>query len=187
MATVAKWSIADYHKMIAAGILCDRRIQLIDGELIEMSPEGVAHAAYGGSIVDYLRQVMNGDAWIREAHPITLSNSPHSRASEPEPDIAIVKLPKSKYFQSHPTPSDIYWLVEISDTTLTYDLTKKQEIYAAAGIPEYWIVDIKDKKLIVFTQPQDSRYLTKSELTTGTVYPLSFPQVAISVKQLFAT
>lgn len=181
MATVAKWSIADYHKMIAAGILRDRRIQLIDGELIEMSPEGVAHAAYGGSIVDYLRQVINGHAWIREAHPITLSNS------EPEPDIAIVQLPKSKYFQSHPIPLDIYWLVEISDTTLTYDLTKKQEIYAAAGIPEYWVVDVKDKKLTTFTQPQDSSYLTKSELTTGIINTINFPQVAISIERLFAT
>ena len=181
MATLAKWSIADYHKMIAAGILSGRNIQLIDGELVEMSPEGIIHAAYGGSIADCLRQVMNEHAWIREAHPIILSNS------EPEPDIAIVELPKSKYFQSHPVPADIYWLVEISDTTLTYDLTKKQEIYAAAGISEYWVVDIKDQKLIVFTQPQDSRYLSKSELTTGIVNPLSFPQVAISVKQLFTT
>ncbi|GAB4525272.1 MAG: Uma2 family endonuclease [Pleurocapsa sp.] len=181
MATLAKWSIADYHKMIAAGILQDRHIQLIDGELIEMSPEGVAHAAYGGSIADYLRQTLHNLAWIREAHPITLSNS------EPEPDIAIVQLPKSKYFQSHPTPLDIYWLMEISDTTLAYDLTKKREIYAAAAIPEYWVADIKDKKLTVFTQPQNNSYKTKLELATGTVNPISFPQVAISIKRLFAT
>ena len=120
MVNLAKWSIADYHKMIEAGILRDRNIQLIDGELVEMSPEGVIHAAYGGSVADYLRQVLVGKAWIREAHPIILANS------EPEPDIAIVKLPKSKYFQNHPTPQDIFWLIEISDTILAYDLGKKK-------------------------------------------------------------
>ena len=82
MVAIAKWSVADYHKMIEAGILRDRNIQLIDGELIEMSPEGVTHAAYGGSIADYLREVLKGKVWIREAHPITINNS------EPEPDIA---------------------------------------------------------------------------------------------------
>ena len=155
MVTLAKWSIADYHKMIEAGIISDRNIQLIDGELVEMSPEGVIHAAYGGSIADYLRQILIGKAWIREAHPIILANS------EPEPDIAIVKLPKSRYFQNHPTPQDIFWLIEISDTTLAYDLNKKKEIYALENIQEYWVIDVKNKKLIVFTKPQNNNYFLK--------------------------
>ena len=181
MVAIAKWSIAEYHKMIEAGILRDRSIQLIDGELIEMSPEGVTHAAYGGSIADYLREVLRGKAWIREAHPITLSNS------EPEPDIAIVKLPKNKYFQNHPVPSDIFWLIEISDTTLNYDLNQKKSIYAAANIPEYWVANIREKKLIVFTQPKNSDYTNSSELTSGIIQPGSFPNISISVTQLFAT
>lgn len=181
MVAIAKWSIAEYHKMIATGILRDRRIQLIDGELIEMSPEAVTHAAYGGSIADYLRKVLSGKAWIREAHPITINNS------EPEPDIAIVKLPKNKYFQNHPVASDIFWLIEISDTTLNYDLNKKKSIYAAANVPEYWVANIKEKKLVVFTQPKNNNYLTRSELTTGIIKPSSFPNVSISITQLFAT
>ena len=181
MVTIAKWSIAEYHKMIEAGILSDRNIQLIDGELIEMSPEGVIHAAYGGTIADYLREILKGKAWIREAHPITINNS------EPEPDIAIVKLPKNKYFQNHPIASDIFWLIEISDTTLNYDLNQKKLIYAAANIPEYWVVNIREKKLIVFTQPYNNDYLARSELTTGTIEPFSFPDVSISITQLFAT
>lgn len=179
MVTLAKWSIADYHKMIEAGILRDRNIQLIDGELVEMSPEGVVHAAYGGSVADYLRQTLIGKAWIREAHPIALTNS------EPEPDIAIVQLPKNKYFQNHPTPQDIFWLIEISDTTLTYDLSKKKEIYAAANIAEYWVLDVKDKKLIVFTQPKDNNYFSQSELTQGLIKPVSFSDISISVAKLF--
>ncbi|MDJ0634106.1 MAG: Uma2 family endonuclease [Xenococcaceae cyanobacterium MO_188.B29] len=179
MVNLAKWSIVDYHKMIEAGILRDRNIQLIDGELVEMSPEGVIHAAYGGSVADYLRQVLVGKAWIREAHPIILANS------EPEPDIAIVKLPKSKYFQNHPTPQDIFWLIEISDTTLAYDLGKKKEIYALGNIQEYWILDVKDKQLIVFTKPRNKNYLAQVELSAGLVKPAAFADIAISIAKLF--
>ncbi|BAU63602.1 hypothetical protein STA3757_09680 [Stanieria sp. NIES-3757] len=179
MVSLAKWSITDYHKMIEAGILQNRHIQLIDGELIEMSPEGVIHAAYGGSIADYLRQILIGKAWIREAHPITLTNS------EPEPDLAIVKLPKNKYFQHHPTFQDIYWLIEISDTTLAYDLSKKKEIYATENIQEYWVLDIKNKQLIVFTTPQNNNYLAQLILNKGIVKPIAFPNLSISVEKLF--
>ena len=181
MVTIAKWSIAEYHKMIEAGILGDRNIQLINGELVEMSPEGVIHAAYGGSIADYLREVLRGKAWIREAHPITIDNS------EPEPDIAIVKLPKNKYFQNHPVASDLFCLIEISDTTLNYDLKQKKEIYAAANIPEYWVANVKEKKLVVFTQPNNGDYLNRSELTTGIIKPSSFTNISLSITQLFAT
>ena len=179
MVTLAKWSIADYHKMIEAGILRDRNIQLIDGELVEMSPEGVIHEAYGGSIADYLRQILMGKAWIREAHPIILTNS------EPEPDIAVVKLPKSKYFQNHPTSQDIFWLIEISDTTLAYDLSKKKEIYALENIQKYWVLDVKTKKLIVFTKPRNNNYLSQVEFLEGLIKPVSFPDLEISVAKLF--
>ena len=179
MVALAKWSIADYHKMIEAGVLQDRHIQLIDGELVEMSPEGAIHAAYGGSVADYLRQVMAGKAWIREAHPVTLLNS------EPEPDIAIVTLPKSQYFQHHPTPQDVFWLIEVSDTTLNYDLSKKQEIYALANIQEYWVLNVQDKQLIVLSEPNDNTYLSRSQLSTGLIKPHAFPEIEISVAKLF--
>lgn len=179
MVTLAKWSIADYHKMIEAGILGDRHIQLIDGELVEMSPEDAIHAAYGGSIADYLRQMLMGKAWIREAHPIILLNS------EPEPDIAIVKLPRNKYFQNHPNPQDIFWLIEIADTTLAYDLSKKKEIYALENIQEYWVLNIKKQELIVFTQPENVTYQVQLELSAGIVKPIAFQDLEISVAKLF--
>ena len=130
-------------------------------------------------MADYLRQILSGKAWVREAHPITIDNS------EPEPDIAIVKLPKSKYFQNHPIPQDILWLIEISDTTLAYDLNRKKEIYAAANIAEYWVADVKNAKLTVFTQPRNNNYLAKSEFTTGLIKSVSFSNISISVEKLF--
>ena len=179
MVTLAKWLIADYHKMIEAGILGDRHIKLIDGELVEMSPEGAIHAAYGGSIADYLRQMLMGKAWIREARPIILLNS------EPEPDIAIVQLPRNKYFQNHPNPQDIFWLIEIADTTLAYDLSKKKEIYALENIQEYWVLNIKKQELIVFTQPENGTYQVQLELSAGIVKLIAFQDLEISVAKLF--
>jgi len=179
MVSLAKWSVEDYHKMIAAGILCDRNIQLINGELIQMSPEGFFHAAYGGGIADYLRQLLKGKALIREAHPITLANS------EPEPDIAIVKLPRRQYFQHHPNPQDIFWLIEISDSTLIYDLNQKQQIYALANIQEYWVLDIKFQNTIIFRQPQGNNYIQKLELDQGQINPVAFPEITILIDKLF--
>ena len=105
-----------------------------------MSPEGVIHAAYEQSIADYLRQVLTGKVWIREAHSITIN------ILELEPDIAVVKSPKNKYFQNHPVASDIFWLIEISNTTLNFKLRSKSKksIYATANIAEYWVVNIKE-------------------------------------------
>jgi Uma2 family endonuclease len=99
------------------------------------------------TIANYLRSLLNGLALVSEAHPITLQQS------EPEPDMAIVRLPESRYDERHPGAEDIFWLIEISDTTLSIDLNKKKQIYAAAGISEYWVMNVKANSLTVFCQP----------------------------------
>ena len=91
MTTLAKWSVEDYHCMIASGILCDRRVELLVGDIVQMSPEGPLHASRIRKVANYLRSLLNGLALVSEAHPITLEQS------EPEPDIAIVRLPESRY------------------------------------------------------------------------------------------
>lgn len=169
METLAKWSIADYHRMISAGILDDRRVELIDGDIIEMSPEGPKHCYLTEQFVTYLRQILKGQVWVREAHPITLSSS-----SEPEPDIAIVKLPRTNYLDRHPYPEDIYWLIEISDRTL-----------AKAKIPEYWVVNVKAKKVIVFSKPTEADYLQKNEYTSRSIAPLAFQDRSIELSKIF--
>ncbi len=83
--TIAKWTIEQYHELVNTGILTDRRVELLLGNIVEMSPEGMFHAVYCGDAVDYLKQLMGNRAKVREAHPITLPND-----SEPEPDIAVV-------------------------------------------------------------------------------------------------
>lgn len=115
----AKWTIEDYHRMIAAGILANRQVELLNGEIIEMAPEGTPHAAYSQEAGDYLRSILGHRAKVREAKPITLLNS----ASEPEPDIAIVAPhPIEVYLQHHSYPDAIFWLIEFSDSMLLLEL-----------------------------------------------------------------
>jgi Uma2 family endonuclease len=129
MSTLTKWSLADYHKMIETGILNERRVELIGGEIIEMSPEAPirTNIIYVGVI--YLRSLLGEKAIVREAHPITLDDS------EPEPDLAIVRSPHPLYLTHHPHAQDIYWLIEIADTSLEKDLGIKKKLMPKQAFP----------------------------------------------------
>ncbi len=177
----AKWSLQDYHQMIDTGLLDDRKVELLNGEIIEMSPEGTAHSFYGTEVGEYLRQVLGNRAKIREAHPITLPNN-----SEPEPDIAIVKMPAALYRDRHPQVSDIFWLIEVSNSTLTKDLGMKKDIYAEAGISEYWVMNLQELGLVVFRDLTASGYQSETRFNSGMISPLAFPDISINIKQLFA-
>ncbi|MEL6353084.1 MAG: Uma2 family endonuclease [Cyanobacteria bacterium J06627_28] len=175
--TLMRWTLDDYHQLVKSGILRDRRIELLQGELIEMAPESPIHTSKTASGAEYLRQKLSGLALIREAHPITLETS------EPEPDLAVVKGSSHQdYADHHPYPEDIFLLVEIANSTLAYDLNEKQQTYAAANIPEYWVLDTVNKKLHVFRQPQSKAYKETLALDSGILTLVAFPAVQISVK-----
>ena len=178
MYTLTKWSLSDYHKMIEAGILSDRRVELILGDIIQMSPEGPLHCYINHRAVTYLRSLLKQSAVVREAHPITLSDS------EPEPDIAIVRSPDRLYLNHHPNAEDIYWLIEIADTTLNKDLGIKKKVYAQAGIAEYWVIDLSSLTLKVFLNPTEEDYQTRYNYQDGIVSPQAFPEIEIMVKRL---
>ena len=141
----AKWSLDDYHQMIETGILEDRAVELINGEIIQMSPEGVPHSFYCRGTAKYLGLILGDRAEVSEAHPITLPNN-----SEPEPDIAIVQAPDTLYQTRHPQPDDIFWLIEISNATLVKDLGVKKELYARSSILGYWVMNLQTSELMVF-------------------------------------
>lgn len=179
MTTTYQWTIEEYHLMIESGLLTDKPVELLNGRVIEISPKREEHSYTNDDVAELLREKLRGLAKIRESHPVTLDNS------EPEPDIAVVKLPKTIYLQHHPYPQDIYWLVEVSCKTLNRDLTEKSTIYARNNIPEYWVIDLVNKKLIVHTHPtDDSKYSQIKEYVRGTVSPLAFPQIEIALEQL---
>jgi len=106
--------------------------------------------------------------------------------SEPEPDLAIVQRRAAGYRDHHPYPQNIYWLIEFSNTSLSKDLETKAKVYAAANIPEYGVVNLKGIELVVMRDPVDGEYQSQVTLTNGTVYPLSFPDLAVSVQRLLS-
>jgi Uma2 family endonuclease len=176
----AKWSIDDYHKMIETGLLDGRSVELINGEIIQMLPEGIAHSFYCRGTAKYLRSILGDRAEISEAHPISLPND-----SEPEPDIAVLKTPDTRYQSRHPAPADLFWLIEIANTTLVNDLGVKKDLYALSGILEYWVMDLQTSELKIFRDLNATEYRSEISLSSGTISPLAFPDLAIEISRLF--
>ncbi|MGB3238907.1 MAG: Uma2 family endonuclease [Geitlerinemataceae cyanobacterium] len=179
--TLYKWTIDRYHDAIDAGLFDDRPVELLQGDIVIMPPEREAHACYSSDAADCLRRLLGDRASVRETKPVTLPNH-----SEPIPDIAIVQPPLRRYLEHHPYPADIFWLMEYSNTTLAKDLGKKKQIYAEAGILEYWVSDLKNSQLKVFRDGLDGDYQTELTLVDGMVSSLSFPDVTIDVRRLFS-
>ena len=180
MKTLAKWSVEEYHRMIEAEILSDRHVELLAGEIIEMSPETPIHYSTAKRGAKYLEQLLAGKADVRFNGPITLTDS------EPEPDIAIVRLPEYTYNNRHPGSNDIFWLIEVAKTSLKKDVELKTRIYATAEIQEYWVLDISSKRLIVFREPQNGQYVIEQTFVRGEVIPLAFPEVRVLIERLLA-
>jgi len=174
-----KWTIEDYHNMIKSDILTDYKCELINGEIIAMSPELPQHYNTTKKSVNYLENLLKDKADVRFNGPITLTNS------EPEPDIAIVKLPESKYNEHHPYSDDIFWLIEVANSSLTKDLSIKKELYAQAKIAEYWVINLQTQELIVFRQPEKGNYLIKINWQKPIINSLAFPEIDINISKLF--
>jgi Uma2 family endonuclease len=177
--TLAKISLEQYHRMVEAGIWDDRQVELLNGIIVEMSPEGTLHAHRSTDLGEHLIRLLGNRAQVRPAKPITLSDG-----SEPEPDLAIVQRLGDEYLSHHPYAENIFWVVEYSNTSLEKDLGIKVEIYAAANISEYWVANLKENQLVVFREPVDGIYQVRQELTSGQVSPGAFPDVAIEVARL---
>jgi Uma2 family endonuclease len=176
----AKWSIDDYHQMVDSGLLNNRSVELINGEIIEVAPEGVEHSFYCINTGDYLRSIFGDRVRVHEAHPITLPND-----SEPEPDIAILKPPISRYRTHHPYPDDIFWLIEISHSTIAIDLRVKKDLYARSGIPEYLVMNLPARELVVFRDLAEDAYQSETHLTNGTISSIAFPEIQVDIQRLF--
>ncbi len=178
MKTLVRWTVGDYHEMISANILANRKCELIDGEIIEVSPELPQHYTTVKRGTSYLTSLLQDKADVRFNGPVTLGSS------EPEPDIAIVKLPDSQYTLHHPYPEDIYWLIEVANTSFDYDISTKKKIYAEAKIPEYWVINLNTAELIVFREPSKNNYAIKIFWDSDIITPLAFPEVNIVLKNL---
>jgi Uma2 family endonuclease len=179
MVQTVKFSVEDYHRIIETGILSDRHVELLNGNLIELSPETPYHANRNHKLYKYLLARFDGLADVRSAHPIGLSTS------EPQPDIVLAHLPESLYDNRHPQPQDLYLVIELSYSTLDYDLNEKKQTYAQSGIQEYWIADLENRRLIIFQNPAGDTYNIRQEMRSGIICAIAFPDVQLEVERFF--
>ena len=176
---IAKWTLEEYHQLVDAGLLAHKPVELIRGEIVEMAPEGQSHAYSSTESGNYLIRLLGEKATIRPAKPITLPNQ-----SEPEPDVAIVQPLGREYRAHHPYPENIFWLIEYADSTLAKDIGTKADVYAEVNIPEYWVVDLKAKTLIVFRDPRSGHYTSRQDYKSGSITTIAFPDISISVEAI---
>ena len=138
-----RYTVEDYYRMVEVGILApDARVELIEGEVIEMPPIGAPHAAVVTDLQNLLIGAVGGDAIVRVQNPVRLGLH-----DEPQPDIALVKPPASKYRRRHPAAADVLLLIEVVDTSLRYDREVKLPLYGRKGIPETWLLDLVRREL----------------------------------------
>lgn len=156
-----RWTRRQYDQMIEAGILgADDRVELIDGEIIEMSPQGSRHATLLYLAAEALRTAYPDGYLARVQLPMVLDPD-----AEPEPDVAIVEGNARDYLDEHPTTAIL--VVEVSDATLALDRARKARLYVRHQIPEYWILNVEDEALEVYRDPVGETYQTKTTLHRG--------------------
>lgn len=173
-------TVSNYHRMVEVGILApDERIELIHGELIEMSPSGPLHSSIITRMHRFLQHKLGDDILIFAQSPISISTH-----SEPEPDLTIVQWQVDFYAAKHPEPNDIHWLVEVSDRSLTKDKVVKAPLYASAGIPVFWMVNIPSHRLEVFTGPSEVGFQHHQVFEVTDQIQLPNSGIAVSVREL---
>jgi Uma2 family endonuclease len=150
------FTVAEYERMGQAGIFSeDDRVELVCGEIIEMSPIGERHAACVDALSELLRERLRRSVNVRAQNPIRLDDY-----SEPQPDIAVLKRRDDFYRHAHPRPEDVLVVIEVSDSTLELDRKVKVPLYAGAGIPEAWVVNLPEERVEVYSDPAGGEYRT---------------------------
>jgi len=170
-------NIEQYHKMGAAGVFPDdARVELIEGELLSMAPMGTQHlwavATLNRALIE---SPLGRRIFLLPQLPIVLSD-----ITEPQPDLVLARLPADKYRTAKPTAEDAMLLIEVSDSTLSFDRQRKMQLYARHGISEYWILNVRDRQLEVYHKPVNGSYATVSVVLPGTPVCLqAFPDLLI--------
>lgn len=173
-------TVDEYERMIEAGILQpDERLELIEGEILAMSPLNAPHAYCVRFLNQFFTENLRRQVVVDIQSPVRLSET-----SRPEPDVMLLRYRPDLYRGRLPTATDVLLIVEVSDTTLDYDRQVKSRLYAQAGIGEFWIADLVGQKFWVFSQPEQGIYSAlKTYGAQATLAPLAFPQLALPVSE----
>ena len=172
-------SRVEYDRAVEAGAFeRDAKLELVDGDLNAMTPEGVGHTTGMDLVADCLRRVFGSGFHVRIQHPLAVDDY-----SEPEPDVAVVKGTIRDYGKAHPTEALL--VVEVSHESLRYDRTVKQRLYARCGIPEYWILALPESRLEIYRNPAGDGYQSVTNHAAGDrVAPLARSDAQIVVGDL---
>jgi Uma2 family endonuclease len=176
------FTVEEYHRMAEVGIFHPgERVELIEGEIVQMSPIGPRHA---GCVINANRLFITrlGDrAIVSPQNPVVIQPR-----SEPQPDLLVLRPRPVSYSREHPTPQDVLLAVEVADTTVRFDRLVKARLYARAGIPEFWLCLAMDGAIEVYRGPGADAYASVTLHGPGqTVSPLAFPDVSFAVTDFF--
>lgn len=162
-----QFSIGEYYRIAAAGVLReDDRVELIEGEIIKMNPIGSRHAACVGRLTELLGDRARKVAMVWVQNPVEINDY-----SEPVPDVTLLRRRDDFYAHAKPAPGDVLLIVEVSDSTINYDRKVKAPLYARAGVPEMWLVNLPEELVEVYTRPlngayQETRLVRRGETIT---------------------
>ena len=179
--TKRRFTVAEYDQMAQADILSeDDRVELIDGEILEMTPIGRRHAGCVDCLAHLFYRSLGQAAQIRVQGPVRLSER-----SEPQPDIAVLRPRLDFYRLGHPTPEDVLLLVEVAETSAEGDRRVKAPLYARSDIREFWLVDLEEDVIFVYRDPTPTGYRTVRGARRGErLAPLAFPAEEFAVADI---
>ena len=176
-----KFTIDEYHNFIETGVFKpEERIELWEGEFVEMSPIGKRHAGIVAALTAYFNHLLYQTAVVWAQNPIILNDF-----SEPQPDLALLRRREDFYRDENATAKDVLIVMEIADTTLKYDRDVKFPRYAASGIEEAWLIDLENDRVEIHSQPTEFGYsLVKILHRRQTAESTVLPQIKISVGEI---
>ncbi len=178
-----RFTVSEYHCMGRAGVFDPgERVELIEGDVFGMTPIGSRHAACVNRLTQLLTERIGPDAIVSVQNPLQLD-----RHSEPQPDLAVLKPRADFYAEAHPGPQDVLLVIEVADTSLEHDQARKLPLYARAGVPEVWLVDLAAQRVLVHRNPDPSGYAQVDALSgAATLAAQTLPQLQLNVAELFA-
>lgn len=173
------FSVDDFYEMARAGILKeDDRVELIEGEIIAMNPIGPTHAYTVDALAKALIASLGDKALVRVQNPVRVDGG-----TEPQPDIAVVKPLQRQYIKRHPRPGDVFFLIEVADSSREFDREVKIPLYARAGIPEAWLIDLDANTIEVYREPSAEGYKSATTLAADApASPAAFPDFSFRLK-----
>jgi len=176
-----QFTAQEFERLFEVGILADdERVELIEGEIVQMSPINVAHSSCVLRLNALLAGLLRGVALIGVQGPIRLDSR-----TVPQPDVAVLKPQADYYRKAHPGPNDILLLIEVADTSLSFDRNMKSLLYARFGIQDYWIVDLSGRMVEVHREPRGDSYRSTTRYTVeDSITLLAFPNILIPVAEI---